>query len=93
MQEIVSQLLDSSNQPEAMQTILQQNKDFLLEPLEDDQAVLEPDSIYRADMDRNERYQTYETSMKERIETARNSATRTVLTALMDYVLSFKELS
>jgi hypothetical protein len=91
MQEIVSQLLDSSNQPEVMKTILQQNKDFLLEPLEDDQAVLEPDSIYRAGMDKNERYQTYEASMKERIEKARNSATKTVLTALMDYVISFKE--
>lgn len=90
MQEIVNQLLDSSDQPETLQSILQQNKEFLLEPLEDDQAVLELDSIYRAGMSRNERYQTYEESMKERMERARNSATKTVLTALMEFVMSFK---
>lgn len=90
MQEIVNKLLDSSDQPETMQSILQQNKEFLLEPLEDDDAVLEPDSIYRAGMGRNERYQTYEESMKERMEKARNEAAKNVLSALMEFVIAFK---
>jgi len=102
MQEITNQLLQAaeealSSSPTSldvqeptlkMKSILQEHGDFLLEPLENDDAVLEPDSIYSAAMTREQRYQAYRRSMKERIDKARNQAAKLVLRVLRDFVVS-----
>ena len=88
MQELMSNLLNVAGDDEATQVLLEASKDLLLEPLEDDHAVLETDSIYQPDMTRQERYQTYRTTMLERIDKARNSNARWVLEKMSDYVLS-----
>ena len=84
----MSNLLNVAGDDEATQVLLEASKDLLLEPLEDDHAVLETDSIYQPDMTRQERYQTYRTTMLERIDKARNSNARWVLEKMSDYVLS-----
>lgn len=94
MKEITQQLLDVAEMPgrgsddEMMLRVLQDNVDFLLEPLEDEDAVLEPDSVIQGDMKRAERYRAYRESMQERISKARNPSAKTVLTALRDFVVS-----
>eukprot|EP00977_Amphora_coffeiformis_P001394 scaffold287_cov173-Amphora_coffeaeformis.AAC.8 len=88
MQTLMSELLNVVDEPDAMAVILSSNKDLLIEPLEDDEAVLEIDSIYKPGMTRSERYQVYRTTMEERIATARNPSVRVVLQNLADFVLS-----
>jgi hypothetical protein len=75
-----------------MRSILDENRDFLLEPLESDDAVLDPDSVlYQGgaapiSLPRSERYKLYRNELQERIDRARNGASRQVLQALHDYV-------
>lgn len=88
MQEIMSNLLNVVGDEQATVALLQDASDFLLEPLEDDEAVLELDSIYKPNMSREERYQTYRKAMQERIQGARNSDVRSVLQKLSDFVLA-----
>jgi len=88
MQILMSELLDVVDEPDAMAAILSSNKDLLIEPLEDDDAVVEIDSIYKPGTTRNDRYQIYRMTMEERISKARNSSVRVVLRTLADFVLS-----
>jgi hypothetical protein len=88
MQTLTYEMLDSVQDPELLQTMLQDNRDFLLETLEDKEAVLDPDSVYTYNMSRAERYQAYRNTMQERMSTAKNPAVRQVLTALYDFVTS-----
>lgn len=88
MQQLIAALLQAP--PENIQDILESHKDFLLEPLEDMDAVLDPDSIYRGDMTRSQRYQAYRVSMQERLAKARDPKAQKVLQAMMDFVLSFE---
>lgn len=88
MQQLIAALLQAP--PENIQNILESHKDFLLEPLEDMDAVLDPDSIYRGDMTRSQRYQAYRVSMQERLAKARDPKAQKVLQAMMDFVLSFE---
>ncbi|CAB9517516.1 expressed unknown protein [Seminavis robusta] len=90
MTELLNELLNVATAREEVQTVLESYKDFLLEPLEDTDAVLDPDSIYTASMTREQRYQAYRESMEERVEKARNESVKTVLKAMKDYVLSFE---
>ena len=90
MTELVNELVNTDGSPEAMAPILKSYQTFLLEPLDDADAVLDPDSIYRGDMTREERYQAYRESMEERVEKARNPQGKRVLTAMKDFVLSFE---
>ena len=87
MQQMVNDLMDVVGSDEETETILQKYKDFLLEPLDDDEAVLDPDSIYNSTMDRTARYQAYAKSMESRIKSARNSSARSVLESMRDFVL------
>ena len=90
MSGMLDELLATDASEEQMLPILEAYKPFLLEPLDDDNAVLEPDSIYRPGMKREERYQAYRTSMEQRVSKARNGNVQKVLTAMMNYVLSFE---
>jgi hypothetical protein len=89
MTELLNELLNMDSVA-SMQPILDNYKDFLLEPLEDMDAVLDPDSIYSSTMNREARYQAYQKSMIERISQAQYDKVKTVLTAMKDYVLSFQ---
>ena len=88
MQELMSNLLNSAGDEAATTTLLEESRDLLLEPLEDDDAVLEKDSIYKPNMTRQERYATYRATMQERMQSARNSNVRAVLQKLSEYVLA-----
>ena len=90
MTELVSELLNTDASPQTMEPILKEYQEFLLEPLEDLEAVLEPDSIYRSDMTREQRYQAYREEMEERVEKSRSKQGKQVLMAMKDFVLSFE---
>jgi hypothetical protein len=76
----------------AMSRILDDNREFLLEPLETesfgDGGGGDPDSIYLGVATRRGRYQAYRTNIDERIRQAKNPAARRVLEVLRDYVLA-----
>jgi hypothetical protein len=88
MQGLMNDLLNEVDDEQASHAILEASKDLLLDPLEDDDAVLEVDSVYKPGMTRAERYRTYRTTMQERIQTARNSTVRIVLQRLSEFVTS-----
>ena len=80
--------MNVADEPDAMAAILKSNEALLMEPLEEDDAVLDTDSIYKPGMTRTDRYQIYRKTMEERVATARNSSVRVVLRNLTDFVLS-----
>jgi hypothetical protein len=88
MQALINELLDKVRDPEQTQALLQDNRDFLLETIEEKDAVLDEDSVYTFEMSRAERYQAYRKVMQERMSTAKNPAVKQVLTALYDFVTS-----
>jgi hypothetical protein len=95
MQELNRQLLDAvgfskDRREEELRAILQQYQDFLLEPLEDFNAVLEEDSIYSSQMSRSGRYQAFRRSLSERIESSKNLKVKAALEAMRDFVLEFE---
>lgn len=91
MQDVATKLLDSIDDPQAMNSILEEYKEFLLQPLEDPNCVLEPGSIYSPGMSRNLRYDAYRSSMNQRLLACKNARVREVLEAMRDYVLSFED--
>jgi hypothetical protein len=92
MTELINELMNTDGESkEAMQPVLKQYQDFLLEPLEDTDAVLDPDSIYTPSMSRAERYRTYRASMEERVQSARNPAVKNVLEAMKEFVMGFED--
>lgn len=104
MQQVMAELLNAASvdatkadkinnegkqQPTLLQTVLEENRDFLLEPLDDEDAVQDPnDSIYIGCASREERYHAFEQTMAERIQRARDPTAKRVLTALRDFVLA-----
>ena len=90
MKELTTDLLARLYDDEAVSKLLTSNEDFLLEQLDNPDAVLEPDSVYTPDMDREERYRRYREVMEDRIENARAPAAKKALGALKDFVLSRK---
>lgn len=90
MQALVGQLLSVYGDSTLTNDTLNKYKDFLLEPLDDLEAPLDPESIYNGITTRKERYQAYRESMEERIATANDAKAKQVLTTMMDYVLQFE---
>jgi len=90
MKELTTDLLARLYDDEAVSKLLTSNEDFLLEQLDNPDAVLEPESVYTPDMDREERYRRYREVMEDRIENARAPAAKKALGALKDFVLSRK---
>ena len=93
MEEILTQLLNcpkDDDNDEKIRSILEEHQEFLLEPLDQDDAVLEPDSIYTADMDRSQRYNAYREQMQQRIQKARRPEARRILESIMSFILSFE---
>jgi hypothetical protein len=69
---------------------LENAREFLLEPLESQDSVLDPDSIFDPGMSRSERFARYRTVMTERIGLAKNPSLKKLLQSMMDYVLQFE---
>lgn len=90
MSSLTNDLLNSLGDETAMRSILEENRDFLLEPLEVEDSVVTSGSIYTPDMSRAERYRAYRKSVDERLESSKNEKAKTVLTAMRDYVLEFE---
>lgn len=93
MSSLTSDLLNCGGDKAAMRTILEDNRDFLLEPLEVPDSLAASGSIYTLDMPRPERYQAYRKSMDERLKSSKNEQAKAVLTAMKDYVLEFENES
>jgi hypothetical protein len=90
MKEITTELLMCISDDESVSNLLLSNEDFLLEQLNNLDAVLEPDSVLKPEMSRSERFQRYEEVMQERIDGARAPAAKKALGALKAFVLSRK---
>ena len=88
MKELTTKLLSVLSDDGAVEELLRENADFLLEQLDNDDAALEVDSVYTPDMTRGERYERYREVMDSRIEGARAPAAKKALGALRDFVLS-----
>jgi hypothetical protein len=87
MQQLMSELLNAAPNENLMRSILQENKEFLLEPLEDKDAVQDVDSIYLQCKNRQERFRAYERAMEQRLAKATNPTAQLVLTAMKEFVL------
>jgi hypothetical protein len=88
MKQITNAMLHVVPDHDKIVTILQDNQDFILEPLDDDMAVQDVDSIYLSCRNRTERYRTFQQSIHQRLTSVQDRAVRQVVTALLDFVLS-----
>ena len=81
MKELTNQLLDKVDDPPAMQGLLEDFRDFLLEPLEDEDGVTHPNQS------RAERFASYRANLNGRIEQSKHPSVRTILEAMRDFVM------
>ena len=88
MKELTTDLLANISNEDIIQSILSSNEEFLLQQLNDMDAVLEMDSVYTPDMNRVERFVQYRKVMGSRIENARAPAAKKVLGLLREFVCS-----
>ncbi|VEU38804.1 unnamed protein product [Pseudo-nitzschia multistriata] len=90
MSSMTDDLLNSLGNKAAMRAVLEENRDFLLEPLESEETLAGSGSIYTPDMSRSERYQAYRKNVNKRLESSNNAKAKAVLTAMRDFVLEFE---
>lgn len=88
MKELTTELLLNISDDELVSKLLLTNEEFLLEQLNNVDAVLEPDSVLTPNMTREERFRQYEKVMNERIDGARAPVAKKALGVLRDFVLS-----
>jgi hypothetical protein len=87
MKELMSKLL-LANAPGDRSKILLENEDFLLEPLVQEEAVLEKDSIYEVGMTVRERFERYNSVMIQREQQAVNDQVKGILVSMREFVMS-----
>lgn len=94
MKQMTNAMLDAVPDGAKLRAILDSHKEFLLEPLDDENAVQEDveDSIYRHCRNRAERFAAFARSMTDRLATAKDPSVRQVLTALKDFVMQHENL-
>jgi hypothetical protein len=88
MKQIMNEMINTVPDYDKVRHILQINKDFLLEVLEDDLAVQEEDSIYLNCTNRYQRYVAFQSHMNERIRMAQNPSVQQILMCYHDFVMS-----
>ena len=88
MKEITTELLMCISDDDSVSELLLSHEDFLLDQLNNEDAVLEADSVLSPDMTRSQRFQRYGEVMQERINGARAPAAKKALGALKDFVMS-----
>lgn len=87
MKELMSKLLASAaEETEAINSILEDNAELILQPLVEEDGVMEPDSIYTPGMTREERFDRYEEVMNEREAKAVNKSVHRILGLMRDFV-------
>lgn len=74
----------------ALNEILERNVELLMEPLEEDGAMvgMDGDSIYDQGMTREERFGRYDSVMREREARAVNRGVRRVLGVMREFVMA-----
>lgn len=88
MKELTTDLLACVSDDDAVSHLLHSNEKFLLEQLNNMDAVLEPESVFTPNMNREERFNMYQQVMNERIKNARAPVAKKALEALRDFVWS-----
>ena len=92
MSSLTGDLLNAIGDATATRQLLEENRDFLLEPLEvPDSLAASASDIYTPNMTRSERYQAYRENVEARLANSKNGQARAVLTAMKDFVLEFEE--
>jgi hypothetical protein len=86
MKELMSTLLTS--EPEKYDAILLNHEELIMEPLNDDDAVLDEDSIYEPGMTREERFDRYNNAMSTREAAAVNASVKQILSKMRFFVMS-----
>lgn len=86
MKELMSTLLTS--EPEKYDAILLNHEELIMEPLNDDDAVLDEDSIYEPGMTREERFERYDSAMFTREASAVNASVKQILSKMRSFVMS-----
>eukprot|EP00979_Chaetoceros_neogracilis_P014596 scaffold4777_cov256-Chaetoceros_neogracile.AAC.11 len=86
MKDVVSALLNADESK--YEQILLANEELIMEPLLDDDAVMDEDSIYDVGMTREERFDRYEKRMLGREEEAFNRNVKKILGTMREFVLS-----
>lgn len=87
MKKLTTDLLACISDKDAVEKLLESNEDFLMEQLNNDGVVWDPDSIFDPSMNRAERFARYKEVMEKRIGSARAPAAKNVLSALRDFVM------
>lgn len=90
MSSLTNDLLNSLGDEIEMRSILEENRDFLLDPLEVEDSMASSGSIYTPGMSRAERYRVYRKSVDERLESSKNEKAKAVLMAMRDFVVEFE---
>lgn len=90
MQELTQDIMRNINDDASIQAILENAREFLLEPFESDNAVLDPDSIFEPGMSRPEKFVRYRSIMTKRIGDAKNQSLKKLLQSMMDSVVQFE---
>jgi hypothetical protein len=88
MKELIADLLACISDNEAVSHLQHSNEKFLLEQLNNMDALLEPESVFTPNMNREERFDMYQQVMTERIMNARAPVAKKALEALRDFVWS-----
>ena len=71
-------------------SILNENSELILEPLIEDDALMDGDSIYDVGMSKEERFIRYNEVMEQRIEKAVNKSVKKILILMKDFVAQAK---
>lgn len=77
---------DENSNKSLLISILDKNSELLLEPLVDDNAMMDEDSIYEPGMSRDERFIRYDEVMEQRIQKATKLSVRKILSVMREYV-------
>lgn len=88
MKELTADLLACISDNDAVSHLLHSKEKFLLEQLNNMDAVLETESVFTPNMNREERFDMYQQIMNERIKNARAPVAKKALEALRDFVWS-----
>ena len=81
-------MLEQQTAAEDFLHFMLENEELLLEPLLEDDAVMDEDSIYDLGMNRDQRFERYSQVMLEREETAVNATVKRVLSQMRQFVSS-----
>lgn len=91
MKDLMTNLLNADDS--RMQNLLLENEELLMEPLLEDDAVLDKDSIYDRGMSMEERFDRYESAMVEREEKAVNKSVARILVAMREFVMIRRKIA